>query len=159
MRLNFRIVRTISVVLFVVFLAGCGTSATIYTDPGALTWTQYASTELGYTLDYPTVFTLDEQVGGSQVMVKDGRRPVILVRFVDEAEAKSRGLWVGSEPVGEITLGGVAGKQYIYTHSDFLVGDRTVAYVIPYHDKFLGLEFRLPGELGPVEKQILASFA
>lgn len=121
-----------------------------------LTWVDYKNPVAAYRLQYPTVFGVDQEAGGT-VLFRYCGVPA-LVRFTDEAEGRRRGLWFGNEPVADITLAGHAGKKYLYTHYDGPFGVCTVAYVIPYRDKFIGVEFRTAGELGDVQERMLASF-
>lgn len=57
-----------------------------------------------------------------------------------------------------IELDGRPGKKYVYDHRDGPFRARTIAYVIPYRDKYLGLEFQTDRELYAVQLHILASF-
>lgn len=126
--------------------------------PDALTWAAYTHSTIPYSLRYPELFSVDEEKAGS-VFFRYGCGVPVVVRFHDEKEGRRRGAWFGHEPVEDIRLYGHAGKKYIYDHNDGPFSVRTVAYVIPFRDKFLALEFRTPGELNAVQERILESFA
>ena len=61
--------------------------------------------------------------------------------------------------MGLATLDGRSGEKFVYNHYDGPFGMRTVSYVVPHGEKFLGLEFRT-GEEEPTATQaeILESF-
>ncbi len=128
-------------------------------------WIAFTNDAIGYQLSYPD--NLRREGDGAEVFFR-GTSPIpfltflgpvpVVVRWETESEGLRRGTWFGSEPVADITLGGVAGKEYIYSHGDFFASARTVAYVIPYRGKYLGLEFRTDGELDEDQQRILASF-
>lgn len=122
-----------------------------------LTWAAYTHPAVPYSLRYPEVFTVEEEKAGS-VFFRYGCGVPVVVRFHDEKEGRRRGAWFGHDPVQDIQLHGHAGKKYIYDHNDGPFSARTVAYVVPFRDKFLGLEFRTPGELNAVQERILESF-
>lgn len=126
-------------------------------QPDQLAWVSYTHSTLPYSLRYPDLFTVDEEKGGS-VFFRYGCGVPTVVRFHDEKEGRRRGAWFGHEPVEDIQLNGHAGKKYIYDHNDGPFSVRTVAYVVPFRGKFLGLEFRTPGELNAVQKRILEAF-
>jgi hypothetical protein len=147
-------------------VVSCARESTASLSAEEATWTTYTNAKLGYTLAYPDALAPYER--GPEVLFRapgplpfrtrfTGAVPV-LVRWEDEAEGRSRGAWFGSEPAGEITLGGVAGERYVYVHHDGPTSDPTVAYVIPFRGKFLALEFRTAGDLDPVQQRILESF-
>jgi hypothetical protein len=119
-------------------------------------WTRYSNPVLGYSLDYPDTYTLTE--GGNHILLGYHSDPQVLVRYTDEAEGRQRGLWFGHAPADSIQLGGRPGKKYEYDHGDGPFYSRTIAYVVDYRDRYLGLEFRTNNELNDVEKQILQSF-
>ncbi len=126
-------------------------------QPEQLTWVSYTHPAVPYSLSYPNLFAVDEEKGGS-VLFRYGCGVPALVRFHDEKEGRRRGAWFGHEPVEDIQLHGHAGKKYIYEHDDGPFSTRTVAYVVAYRDKYLGLEFRAPGELNEVQQRIFDSF-
>lgn len=122
-----------------------------------VTWTSYTDPFLSYSLRYPVVFKCEVYSEGSAFFRYDGEVPVV-IRYADKKEGKKRGLWFGEEPVGTIALAGRTGDKYIYKHWDGPFAARTIAYVIPYQEKFLGIEFRTPNELNEIQQQMLDSF-
>lgn len=126
--------------------------------PDALAWVSYTHPAIPYSLRYPDLFSVEEEKVGS-VFFRYGCGVPVVVRFHDETEGRRRGAWFGHKPVEDIQLHGHAGKKYIYEHNDGPFSVRTVAYVVPFRDRYLGLEFRTPGELNEVQKRIFDSFA
>ena len=122
-----------------------------------LDWKTYSNSLLGYSIIYPSVFKLDEY-GEGNLLLRYGSGVPVLVLFMDEQEGRKRGTWFGHEPVGKVKLGGREGTKFIYEHWDGPFSVRTVAYVVTYRGKYLGLEFRTPDDLYDVQKRILAYF-
>lgn len=123
--------------------------------PAAQAWRSYENPALGVALDIPDFFTIEEYDQGAMFRIHGAN--AVLLRFVDAAEAKHRGLWVGSPAAGPIHLGGRTGKRYVYRHGDGPVYSITEAYVVPHRGKELGLEFRTRGDAA-VRERMLASF-
>ena len=81
------------------------------------------------------------------------------ISHVDEQEGRNRGLRVKHGAVGSIQISGRPGSQYRYDHYDGPFYMRTVSYVVPHREKFLGLEFRTHLEQpDEVQRRILQSF-
>jgi hypothetical protein len=135
-------------------LTGLGCKVEPIDLPLAHGWRSYENPGLGVALDVPDFFEVHEY--GSGVLFRLHGANAVLLRFVDAAEARQRGLWVGTAPAGPITLGGRAGERYVYKHGDGPVYSVTEAYVIPYRGKQLGLEFRTRGD-AEVRQRMLAS--
>ncbi len=153
-------VRVIFVLSALVAVSSCCSEKGAPVDalrPDQLQWVSFTHATIPYSLRYPELFKADEEKGGSAFFRYNCEVPM-LVRFHDEREGRSRGAWFGHEPVEDIQLSGRAGKKYIYEHQDGPFGARTVAYVVAYRDKYLGLEFRTPGALNEVQQRILDSF-
>jgi len=126
-------------------------------QPEQLTWVSYTHPALPYSLRYPNLFNAEEEKEGS-VFFRYGCGVPVVMRFHDEKEGRRRGAWFGHEPAGDIQLSNRAGKKYIYEHQEGPFSTRTVAYVVEYRGKFLGLEFRTPDELNAVQARLLESF-
>lgn len=123
--------------------------------PPAKSWRTYESPALGVALEVPDFFAIKEYDHGALFRLHGAN--AVLLRFVDPAEAKRRGLWVGTPPAGPIQLGGRAGQRYVYPHGDGPVYSVTEAYVVPHRGKELGLEFRTRGDAA-IREHMLASF-
>jgi hypothetical protein len=137
-------------------LAGCQGPPAL--DPSAVRWTATAIASLGVTVSHRDAYTPSPQ-GGSYIPFRYGRFMPLIVRWVDEAEGRRSGLWFASAPVAAITLGGIPGQEYVYTHYDGPLGARMIAYVIPWRGKYLALELRASGDLDAVQAEIVARFA
>lgn len=121
-------------------------------------WENYTSPALGYSLSIPRAYTLNEYADGYFTIFRHKGSPAVRVNFTNAAEGKKRGLWFDHEAAGEIELGGRKGVKYIYDHYDGPFSSRTIAYVIAYRGKYLGLEFRTDRDLDEVYEHILSSF-
>ena len=140
-------------------LNGCRSEANALenVDPAQAKWSTYANAQLQYALEYPTILSPQDYGDGSALFRYHSGVPV-LVRYTTEEEGRNRGVWFGHEPVAKIRLGGRDGEKFIYDHGDGPFVTRTIAYVVEYRDRYLGLEFRTDGELSPVQQRILDSF-
>ena len=144
--------------LLLPLLIGCTEEKSLHSlNVDSLSWTEYTNREVRYSLRYPTVFTVDDDAADNVFLRYSGAPPVV-VRFIDEEEGRRRGTWFGHNPVEDIQLASRSGKKYVCDHWDGPFRARTIAYVIPYRDKYLGLEFRTDRELYPVQERILSSF-
>ena len=94
---------------------------------------------------------------GVSVGIPDGGVPA-LVRLTTEKEGRARGAGFGHPEDGLDVLAGRPCRRIIYDHHDGPFASRTIAYVLPVGDRFLGLEFRSTGPLDPVQRRMLASF-
>jgi hypothetical protein len=140
-------------------LSGCMASQPPRLVPASVRWVQYDSPTLGYSLSYPDAFTPQTSSDGSYVIFRQGRYAPLIIRFVDKAEGMRTGLWFTSAPRESIQLAGRPGHKYVYLHWDGPFGARMIAFVIPYRDKYLGVELRSNGDIDVVQDGILRSFA
>lgn len=146
-------------VVSAVALAGCRQEAPPPPAEGSFEWAAYTNEAVGYTMDIPSVYQIDEEDGGEAVFLRwDGRVPV-KVFLTDERNGRRNGLWPGEDPSGAITLGGRDGVLYEYDHWDGPFGSAMRSYVVPHAGKELGLEFQSDGDLHAVNARILGSFA
>ena len=152
-----------SLLLFLLFgllvAIGCKSTPPESLDPKEVSWQTYSNSEIGVSLNYPDVYTLNEESDGRGVIFRHKGKSALLLRFMDEEESKHRGLWFGYKPHAEIELGGRKGLKYDYRHGDGPFLSRTVSYVVEYRDKYLGLEFRTDNpDLDEVQQKVLSSF-
>lgn len=139
--------------------AGCGGSPPPNPAASAVVWKTYSNSVVGYSLEYPDVYTPQEHHQGRDVLFRYDDYPVISISHVDEEEGRGRGLWVKYGAVRSIQLSGRQGKQYRYDHYDGPLYMSTMSYVVPHQEKFLGLEFRTNLEqVDEVQRRILRSF-
>ena len=122
-------------------LAGCRIEAADLPMPRG--WRVYTNETLGVALEVPDYLTVNVSARHpGTVFFRFHGGNAVLLRWADEEESERRGLWVGSEPLGAITMGGRAGQRYDYRHHDGPVYSITSAYVVPHRGKELALEFR-----------------
>tara|TARA_Y100000590_G_scaffold404917_1_gene492824 strand:+ start:2518 stop:2913 length:396 start_codon:yes stop_codon:yes gene_type:complete len=125
-----------------------------------LEWATYNNEQVGYTVQYPTAFTLQNNSNGRDLILRHNGFPVIAINYTTREEAVSRDLWAGYEPAGDIELAGKAGKKYIYKHYDGPFYMRTFSYVIEHNNRFLALEFRIKNDsVDSLQQHILQSFS
>jgi hypothetical protein len=144
--------------LAVLVLAGCQGAPPPDPPADAVTWRAFHNDAVGYSVELPTVF---ERTGerGQSVLFRYQGYPVLCINYVDEAEGRRRGLWVGKEDSGPARLGGRDGRRFVYRHYDGPFSMRTVSYVVGYRGKLLGLEFRTDlAEPDSLQRRILDSF-
>jgi hypothetical protein len=139
-------------------LLGCRVASPPSPAADEFSWSTYRNGAVGYAVEFPDVYTIDEEAGGKAVFFRwQGRIPV-KIYLADEATGRKRGLWTKHEPVGEAALGGRSARLYEYLHCDGPFCSRMRAYVVEHGDRQLGLEFRSAGELNAVNRHILESF-
>ena len=135
-------------------VAGCRQQAPRAPAEGSFEWTTYANEAVGYKMEIPDVYRIDEEGGGDAVYFRwDGRVPV-KVYLTDERNGRRKGLWPGEDPSGPIELGGRPGQLYEYDHWDGPFNSAIRAYVVPHEGKELGLEFRSDEELHAVNQRM-----
>lgn len=124
--------------LLVGLLSACDIDPPSMPDVSNVRWASWNDAGLGVSFDYPSVLSVDATNTGADVFFRSADGPVMVLRVARADEWRAGSLWFGSEPVGTIELSGVAGKVYRYRHD----GVSTIAYVVPYRDASLALEFR-----------------
>mgnify|MGYP001186605707 CR=1 FL=1 len=123
-------------------------------------WATYNNEQVGYTVQYPVAFTLQNSSNGRDLLLKQDGFPVIAINYTTREEADSRNLWAGHEPAGDIEFAGKTGKKYIYNHYDGPFYMRTFSYVIEHNDRFLALEFRTKNDsVDSLQQHIFQSFS
>lgn len=155
---KFIVNKTIFLILTVLIITGCRNEGHPNLSINEVKWKKYTNEKIGYSVSIPDSYLIDEWKDGSGFMFRlNGNQPMMLIRFGTEEEDKHRGIWYNHEPIKQIELAGISGEYYNYYHFDGPSGIHTRSYVIPYHNKNLGIEFRTI-EIGPVEEKILSSF-
>ena len=135
-----------------VFLVLVACAAPDWPQPDEVQLTSYTHPSEDFRVTYISGSTIDES--NDSVFFRWRGAPILCVRYVTEQRA-GRDLWIGSDPLGDIELGGRAGKKYSYYHDL----THTVSYVVPHKGKYIGLEFRMDGdELNTLQRQILEGF-
>ena len=145
--------------LSALLMTGCSGTPPANPAVDAVVWRTYSNPMVGYSLEYPEIYTPQERYQGRDVLFRYDNYPVVSISHVNEEEGTSRGLWVKHGAVGSIQLSGREGNQYQYDHYDGPFYMRTVSYVVPHRERFLGLEFRTDLEQpDEVQTRILQSF-
>lgn len=139
MKLGRKLILLISGLLF---WLGCQSKAPKNPDIADVNWQTYSNENIKISLTYPDIYEVDENLDAHGALFRYGGHPVISLRFTDEHQGKSHGLWFGHKPEKSIELGGRNGLKYVYNHYDGPLYMRTVSYVVEHEDKYLGLEFR-----------------
>ncbi len=147
-----------SILLCFALTLGCRSRAPENPEISDVNWQTYSNANLNISLSYPDIYTVDEDRDAHGTLFRYGGHPVISLRFTDEHQGKSHGLWFGNRPEKSIELAGKQGLKYVYNHYDAIFYMRTISYVVDYNDKYLGLEFRTDNqELDEIQKKILSS--
>jgi hypothetical protein len=140
-------------------MTGCGGTPPANPPASAVAWKTYSNSVVGYTLEYPDIYESQEHHEVRDVLFRFDSYPVVSISHVDEQEGRSRGLWVQHDAVESIQIAGRPGNQYRYDHYDGPFYMRTMSYVVPHQEKFLGLEFRTNMEQpDQIQRRILQSF-
>ncbi len=147
----------LAAVILTLFLAGCKSAPPAWPALTGVHWATYTRDDVGFSIDYPDSFR-PEQIGDDTVFYASGF-PIFRVLLVDDKAAKQRGLWVISQPIDMVTVAGQPAQRYAYDHGDFITYTPTIAYVMPWHGKQLGVEFRIDGDsLNETARHMLDSF-
>ena len=138
-------------------LSACRTSSGPAFDTWEGGWAEYVDARLGIRFHYPDVLVRELDETGEVVLSYRGACNVRVV-FVDESVGRERGLWFGHQAVSDESLGGRSAQKYVYDHYDGPFAVRTVSYVVPYRDRYLGIEFRPGGMPQDARGQLLETF-
>ncbi len=149
--------RLLGITIVALILAGCKSTPPAWPRAADVRWSTYTRTDVGFSVAVPETFR-SEQNGDDTVFYASGF-PIFRVLWVDEEAARRRGLWVVSQPVETVTVAGQPAQRYVYDHGDFVTYTPTIAYVLPWHGKQLGIEFRIDGDaLNDTAQHMLDSF-
>ena len=123
-------------------------------------WQTYTNSDLGYTINYPEEYILDfEHNTSAGVWWKVNNVKGFSILYHLEKSDGSLATWFDNTPVGDITLGGISGKKFSYRYCDGPgCGPESVAYVIQYKGKLLGLVLSGDYEIDTNEQKIIDSF-
>lgn len=129
-----------------------------FTFDETLGWKTYKNTTLGYSLKYPSAYTVRES--GDNVYFSQGTTSKAAVRYRLDSVDGSLATWFDTAPVsGDVKLGDRTGKEFEYQYGDAgSYGSKTDAYVVQHKSKLLGLEFVGDYVLDTTEQAILSNF-
>jgi len=142
----------------VLLAIGCTMPDPAEPEAGTFEWSLYENNSVGFALEYPDVYEAETEEDGNAVLFRGERGVPVKVYWTTETEAEGHGLWFGETPVAEVTLAGLEGQLYEYTHCDGPLCSTMKSYVVPWRGRFLSLEFRSSGPLHEVNRHILNSF-
>lgn len=149
--------RLLGSAILALFLAGCKSTPPVWPAASDVRWSTYTRADVGLSVAVPDTFR-PEQIGDDTVFYANSF-PIFRVLWVDEAAARQRGLWVVNQPVETATVAGQLAQHYVYDHGDFVTYTPTIAYVLSWHGKQLGIEFRIDGDaLNDAAQHVLDSF-
>lgn len=131
-----------------------------FLDDNTADWQTYTNSDLGYTINYPEEYILDSEHSTSAgVWWKVNNVKGFSILYHLEKLDGSLVTWFDNNPVGDITLGGISGKKFSYRYCDGPgCGPESVAYVIQYKGKLLGLVLSGDYEIDTNEQKIIDSF-
>ena len=148
---------SLATVLFL--MLGCQTQSPGTPRPNSIRWKVYENSVAGYSLIYPDVYTVEESYQGNTVQFSYGDRVAVAVHWASEDSENSDGLWFERPADRKVPFAGGSGDVFDYISYSGLTGTRTLAYVIPRHGDFLGLEFKTDHvDLNSVQAMTLSSF-
>ena len=151
--------RVIQSYFFSLLLFSCISEAPVeFSSIKAESWKTYSNELVGYSLQYPEELEVDKSCKGKDALFRFDGYPIISINYVDSTEGAKRGLWIRHKSLGPTELSGKKGLKYTYIHYDAIFGMPVQSYVIPHKDRYLGLEFRKSGDLGPILEKIYNSF-
>jgi len=161
---TYTIVVAIAVAIVTSLLVGCGAKGPAPIDPKKTEWLDYSDTRIGFAIKYPATYNFEPKGGGEIWVIGPDKKLAYRVCYVTYEEAKKRGLWVQTEPVGnEYISNGRTSHKYVYKYGNAFTFSRTAAYVIEREGKMLALEIRLDrnneaGTLDPGQEEVLRTF-
>ena len=142
-----------------ILTSGCENKPPPSLSMASVRWVTYKNERVGYTLQYPVAYTLENSETSRDILFRHNGFPAMAINYTTKGEADERGLWADHEAAGKIKLAGQTGKQYIYNYYDGPFYMRTVSYVIELDSNFLALEFRTQNEkVDSLQQNILDSF-
>ncbi len=151
---------SLSLLFLTLLITGCEDRPPPPLSMATVEWATYSNEQVGYTVQYPAAFTLQNSSNGRDLQLRHDGFPVIVINYTTRQEAEGRGLWADHEPVGDVELAGKTGKKYVYNHYDGPFYMRTHSYVIEHNDRFLAVEFRTKSNSADsLQQHILQSFS
>jgi len=125
-------------------------------DPATVEWVEYSNDQLGLSLEYPAVWSVEVQ--GNSIRFEGSVATAMRVTLASADEAAHRGLWGRTSVVRVDTIGETGFRFYRYRHYDGPVYVPTLAFVVAQRGLELGIEFRTgAAEPDALERRILES--
>ncbi len=127
-------------------------------------WLDYSDQRAGYRVKYPAKYRLVPRGNGEVAFRGPDNKIAYQINIATFEEAKKRGLWVVTEPIGTTYVsGGFTSHRYVYDHYDGLSKEHRVAFVLDRKGKMLALEFHIAdknteGSLDAGQEEVLKSF-
>jgi len=151
-------------VLFLTFsLIACSASPPVPIDAKG-DWLDYSDSRLGYSIKYPGNFRLVPKGSGEIGFRGPDNKVAYRMTVATFDEAKKRGLWVTTEPIGTTYVsGGITSHRYVYDYQIGMKKEHRVAFVVDREGKMLALEFHIAsnnteGTLDQGQTEVLQSF-
>lgn len=136
--------------------AGCEQRVEPVLDPASVEWVEYSNDELGVSLAYPAVWSVEVQ--GNSIRFEGSVATAMRVTLASAEEASHRGLWGRTSVVRVDTIGETGFRFYRYRHYDGPTYVPTLAFVVSQRGLDLGIEFRTRAdEPDALERRILES--
>lgn len=142
--------------LFAIVIVSCATVAPMLPSEGDLQWTTFHSDRMGFTIDIPSDFLVQEYDG--DIFFRYKEHMALRITLATPEVARAHGLWPISPPVGDVNMAGKGAKEYIYDHHDGPIYDHFVAFVVDHRGQSLALAFHTDqNELNSAQQRILDS--
>ncbi len=127
-------------------------------------WLDFSDQRARYSIKYPAKYRLVPRGNGEVAFRGADNKIAYQVNIATFEEAKKRGLWVVTEPIGTTYIsGGFTSHRYVYDHWDGPNKEHRVAFVLERDGRMLGLEFPIDaknteGVLDEGQQAVLISF-
>jgi hypothetical protein len=127
-------------------------------------WLDYADQRAGYSIKYPAKYRLVPGGNGEVAFRGEDKKIAYRISIATFDEAKKRGLWVSTEPIGTTYVsGGFTAHRYVYSVLDGTSKEHRAAFVLDREGKMLALEFHIAGNnsegtLDDGQMEVLKSF-
>lgn len=160
---QFYLHRSVLIFSALLILTACSTPSPTPIDPKS-EWLDFSDARAGYSIKYPATYRIVPG-GNSEVGFRGpDKRIAYKITYATYDEARKRGLWVTTEPIGTTYVsGGITSHRYVYDYWDFPRKEHRVAFVIERKEKMLALEIPIApgnseGTLDEGQQAVLASF-
>ena len=142
--------------ILAIVIVSCATTAPMLPSAADLQWTSFHSERLGITLEIPKEFVAQEYDG--DLFFRYADHLALRITLSTPEEARRRGLWPSSPPVGNVTVAGQSAVEYFYDHYDGPIYDHYVAFVFAHRGQSLAIAFHSEqNELNSTQQRIVDS--
>ena len=124
-------------------------------------WETYTNPTLNYSIKYPNSYKIDAEhsTDNSVFWQNENSKNVMSIKYRTETVNGTLDTWFDNPKLDAIKLANIDGFKYQFKYCDGPgCGPETIAFVIPYNEKLLGLEFQGDYEYSQIEQKIFNTF-